>query len=107
MPAEEPLDVKVEETSQVERTLSITVPVSRIKRRLDFAYWRLSATVRLPGFRPGKAPRRMLEQRYRQQVEDEVVKDLIEKSYLEALEEKSVDAVSSPSLVNDPFKAGE
>src|SRR4051812_18958006 len=109
MPAapEEPLDVKVEETSPIERTLSITVPASRIKRRLDIAYWQLGTTVRLPGFRPGKVPRRMLEQRYRQQIEDQVVRDLIEKSYLEALEERSVDAVSSPSLTNETFKAGE
>jgi trigger factor len=105
--AEEPLEVKVEETSPIERKLSITVPVSRIKKRMDLAYWQLGISVRLPGFRPGKVPRRMLEQRYRQQVEDQLVKELIEKSYLEALEEHNVDAVSSPTLANEGFKSGE
>jgi trigger factor len=104
MAVEEKLEVKVEETSPIERTLSVTVPASRVKKRIDNAYWSLAATVRLPGFRPGKAPRRMLEQRYHQQVEDQVVRDLQEKSYLEAIEDYNVDAVSSPSLSNGGFK---
>jgi len=102
------LQVKVEESSPIERTISITVPASRVKKRIDTAYWSLGASVRLPGFRPGKAPRRMLEQRYRQQVEDQVVRELLEKAYLEAIEEHNVDAVASPSIANDgTFKPNE
>ncbi|HYV48637.1 MAG TPA: trigger factor [Myxococcaceae bacterium] len=107
MPAEEKLEVKVEESSPIERTISITVPASRVKKRIDNAYWSLGATVRMPGFRQGKVPRRMLEQRYRQSVEDQVVRELLEKAYLEAIEEHSVEAVASPSLSNGGFKANE
>ncbi len=104
---EEPLEVKVDETSQVERTLSITVPQSRVQKRLDLSYLRLGLQVRLPGFRPGKAPRRLLEQRYGEQIEDEVVRDLTQEAYLEALEQHGVDAVSSPSLINQGLKKGQ
>lgn len=107
MAAEEKLEVKVEESSPVERTLSITVPASQVKKRIDNAYWSLGASVRLPGFRQGKVPRRMLEQRYRQQIEDQVVRDLLEKAYLQAIEEHNVEAVASPSLSNGGFKANE
>ena len=111
MDAVEPLEVKIEETSQVERTLSITVPASTVEKKLDLAYLALGLRVRLPGFRPGKAPRRLLEQRYSEQIEDEVVRDLTQQAYLDALEQHSVDAVSSPSMMNEgalkkgqPFK---
>jgi trigger factor len=103
----EPLPkVEVEEVSQVERTLRVEIPVETVKRHLDLAYQALSQEVRVPGFRPGKVPRRILEQRYRQSVEDRVIGNLTQGAYLQALEDKSVDAVSSPQLTVDPLKPG-
>lgn len=98
--AEEPLKVQIEEVSQVERKLTIEVPSGNIQKKLDAAYAQLGRTVRLPGFRPGKVPRRILEQKYRDQVEDQVVRDLTQDAYLEALEQHNVPAVSSPSITN-------
>jgi len=105
---EEPLKVQVEEVSQVERKLSIEVPSAAIQKLLDAAYANLARTVRLPGFRPGKVPRRILEQKYRDQVENQVVRDLTQNAYLEALELHNVPAVSSPSITDGGrLKKGE
>ncbi|MFN0064435.1 MAG: trigger factor family protein, partial [Myxococcaceae bacterium] len=56
------MKVHVEELSPIERKLSIEVPPETVREELDKAYAHLSRQVRIDGFRPGKAPRRILEQ---------------------------------------------
>lgn len=103
-PSEPSLKVEVEDLSPMERKLRVEVPEKVVKHQLDLAYQALSREVKVPGFRPGKVPRRILEQRYRESVEDRVIGNLTQEAYLRALEEKSVDAVSSPQLTIDPLK---
>ena len=92
------MKVQVEELSPVERKLSIEVPPEQVQAELGRAYAQLGRQVRLPGFRPGKIPRRILEQKFKGEVEDDVARRLVERAYLSAISEHNVDAVGAPQL---------
>ncbi|RMD81655.1 MAG: trigger factor [Candidatus Dadabacteria bacterium] len=92
-------EATVEERGPVRRVLSVTVSAERVAREFDRAYRRLGQRVRVPGFRPGKVPRRVLEMRYGDQVREEVVSELIEATCAEAIKEQGLDVVTSPRLI--------
>jgi len=77
-------DMKIEEVSTIGRKLHFTVASGEVKGELDRAYRDLMRKVRIPGFRPGKVPRKMIEARYAPQVKHEVFGKLIEAAYREA-----------------------
>jgi trigger factor len=92
------MKVHVETLSPIERKLSIEVEPDQVAAELGRAYHALGERVRLPGFRPGKIPRRILEQRFRGEVEDDVTRRLVERSYLSAIAENGVEAVGEPQV---------
>lgn len=94
------MKVQVEELSPIERKLSIEVENQQVKGELERAYTTLGRQVKIPGFRPGKVPRRILEQRFREQVEDDVVQSLVQRAYFQAIREHNVEAVSQPQITN-------
>ena len=98
------MKVQVEELSPIERKLSIEVEQSRVADELTRAYATLSRQVKVAGFRPGKVPRRILEQRYKAQVEDDVIQRVVERAYFEAIKEHQVEAVGSPKVTNERIK---
>lgn len=81
------MKVEVEEVSPVQRKLWIEVPFQDVEEKLGRAYRALGKKAKVKGFRPGKAPRSILERLYRKQVEEEVSQDLLRHSLSEALEE--------------------
>lgn len=95
------MKVQVEELSPIEKKLSIEVENSRVAEELTRAYTALGKQVKLPGFRQGKVPRRILEQRYREQVEDEVIQRVMQSAWQEAAREHKVDAVAPPQVTNN------
>src|SRR4051812_42552767 len=95
------MKVQVEDVSPIEKKLSIEVENTRVTQELDRAYQALGRQVKIAGFRPGKVPRRILEQRFREQVEDDVIRRVVETAYFEAISEHKVPAVASPRVTND------
>jgi trigger factor len=73
---------------------------------LTRAYTAIGKQVRLPGFRQGKVPRRILEQKFREQVEDDVIQRVVQTAYLEAISEHKVEPVSQPQVTNSGLKPG-
>ncbi|WP_225412372.1 trigger factor [Stigmatella hybrida] len=100
------MKVQVEELSPVEKKLSIEVDSTRVADELTRAYTALGRQVKLPGFRQGKVPRRILEQRFRQQVEDDVIQRVVQSAYVEAVREHKVEVVSQPQVTNTGLKTG-
>lgn len=92
------MKVKVEEVSPIERRLSIEVDAPLIAQELNNAYGRLSREVKLPGFRPGKVPRRILEQKFKADVETDVIRRIEAKAFLDAIKEHKVEAVAEPHI---------
>jgi len=79
--------------------LAIEVPFDELKSNLDAAYKKIGAQVRIPGFRPGKAPARIIDQRVgRAAVLEEAVNDALPRVYNEAVLESGVHALGQPEI---------
>jgi trigger factor len=101
------MKVQVEELSPIEKKLSIEVDSARVADELTRAYTTIGQQVRLPGFRQGKVPRRILEQRFREQVEDDVIKRVVQTAYIEAITQHNVEPVGQPQVTNSGLKPGQ
>lgn len=101
------MKVQIEELSPIVRRLTVEVEPDLVDRALAEAYQELSRNVKIPGFRPGKAPRRILEQSYRERVEREVVGDLVRRTYPEAVGEQAILPVAEPVVENDKLVPGQ
>lgn len=94
------MKVQVQELSPIEKSLSIEVEPAVVAKELDQAYSTLSRQVKIAGFRPGKVPRRILEQRFKAEVEDDVIRRVVSKSYVEAVRANNIEAVADPHVTN-------
>jgi len=100
------MKVAVNDVSTVKKTLRVEIPPDVVKEEFSHAYASLSRRVRLPGFRPGKAPRALLEQHYAKQVQEEILRKLIPDSYQRALDEAGLKPVELPTIEQVEFKEG-
>ncbi len=101
------MKVQVEDVSPTEKRLSIEVEPAVVEKELSQAYTQLGHQVKLPGFRPGKIPRRILEQKYRTDVEADVVRRVQLNAFIEAVKTNKVDAVSDPQLSGGKLVASQ
>lgn len=99
--------VSVEEVSPSRRALTVEVPADRVGPRVEAAYRTLGQRVSLPGFRKGRVPRALLEQRFRGQVREDVIRELIPESYVEALREAHVEPLGDPTVEVVSFEEGQ
>ena len=96
----------VEDVSAVRKRLQVEVPAVEVQRELDRAYDVVRRTARLHGFRPGKAPRRVLENIYGNQVQHEVMARLVEASFHQAVHDHALTVVGSPEIDADDLERG-
>ncbi|MBW2175633.1 MAG: trigger factor [Deltaproteobacteria bacterium] len=92
------MKVNVEDVSSVKKTLKIEVPEETIVKELDSAYLQLKKNAKIKGFRPGKAPRSVLERLYRKDVHADVLSRLIQSSFVEAVKETGLKIIGSPKV---------
>ena len=92
------MNVNIENTSALRRKLTIEVEPDEIKRELDRVYNDLKRTVVLKGFRPGRAPRPLLERLFGDQVRGDVIQKLVKDYTEKALEENSLTPVIPPEI---------
>ena len=97
-----PLAVTVEEEGAVQRSLRVEVPASRVDASFARAYRDLGRRVRVRGFRPGKAPRHVLEKLYGPSMAEELERTLVEQSLPEALQEAGLEPVARPAIEAEP-----
>src|SRR6266478_3640940 len=95
------MNVNIEEPSTLRRKVTIEVEPDEIKRELDSAYNDLKRGVVLKGFRPGHAPRNLLEKFFGDQVRGEVIQKLVREYTEKALEENSLKPIVSPEIVTE------
>src|SRR6266851_6431545 len=95
------MNVNIEEPSTLRRKLTIEVEPDEIKRELDKAFNELKRGVVLKGFRPGHAPRNLLERFFGEQVRTEVMQKLVKEYTDKALEENSLKPVVAPEIVTE------
>ena len=86
----------LETLSALERRLSVTLPVADIDNEIDSRLKRLSRTVKMHGFRPGKVPLKVVAQQYGPQVRQEVLGDAMQKSFGEAVRNQNLRVAGYP-----------
>ncbi len=101
------MQVTVEDLSPIKKKIGVALPPEEVQAKIDAAYRGLSQRARIKGFRPGKVPRQVLERYYGSQVESEVIGELIQHSYVRALEEKHLRAVARPEIVAEEVRPAE
>lgn len=93
------MKTSVETLEPIKVKLSVEVEPKRVKQAFDRAAKELAKQVNIPGFRPGKAPRRLLEQRFGAgAIAQAAIEDALSTYYLEALQEASIDPVGPPDV---------
>src|SRR5574341_487368 len=90
----------IEDISAVKKKLHIQVTPEAIAQEMVKAVADVAKKAKIPGFRPGKAPRAVVERHYAAEIESEVMNKLISASYLQALQEHSLSPVDMPSISN-------
>ena len=92
------LEVKVEKAGACKRHVTVTVPRQDIDRYFKEAYDELQPKAEVPGFRPGRAPRRLVESRFREQMAKQVKGSLLMDSVAQINEDGEFSAISEPDL---------
>ncbi len=92
------LDVRIEPRSACQRHITVTIPREDIDRYFDEAFRELMPTANVPGFRPGRAPRALVEQRYRKEVKEQVKGSLLMDALTQVTEQENLAAISEPDI---------
>ena len=92
------MKVTVEDVSSVKKIMNVEIPEETVVRELNDAYKNLKKTAKIKGFRPGKAPRSVLEQLFKKDVHNDVSSKLIQDSFIEAIKEADLDIVTKPEI---------
>ena len=84
------MQVSVEQTGALERRMEVSVPSDRVEQAIDKRLQQVGRTAKLKGFRPGKAPLKVIRQQFGAQVRQEVVGDLMQSSFAEAVTQQKL-----------------
>src|SRR3989304_2874027 len=101
------LKVEVSDLKPSVKKLKIEVPTEIVNREIDEAYKNLSKSANIQGFRTGKAPRKILEQHYKERVESDVLQRIIPKTFAEAIKEHNIRPVTQPNVEDIKMEHGE
>ncbi|HEX3817710.1 MAG TPA: trigger factor [Chthoniobacterales bacterium] len=97
------MKVEVEDQSQGVATLKIELPPEEVTQEWDAIASSFARQARIPGYRPGKAPKRIIEAKFRKEIQDELTQKLVAKSYRAAIAEKELKVVSLTNLGDVEF----
>jgi len=92
------MQVSLEKSAGLERRLKVQVPAERIERETEDRLKSLSKRAKVDGFRPGKVPLKVVKQRFGDQIRSEVVTDLLQSSYNEALAQQKLNPAGGPRI---------
>tara|TARA_Y100000389_G_C17466298_1_gene525939 strand:+ start:86 stop:1378 length:1293 start_codon:yes stop_codon:yes gene_type:complete len=92
------MDVIVETTGTLERRMRVEMPITTINQQIDSRLKSVGQTAKLKGFRPGKVPAKVVKQRYGRQVREEVVGEVLQKSYAKAITEQGLKPAGQPKI---------
>ena len=88
-------------------SLEITVPVAEVDKETERAVAEIQKKVKLPGFRPGKAPAGLVKQRFAGDIRQDVLEKLVPRFFRAAAEKEKLQVVGQPNITEVHFHAGE
>jgi len=97
------MKVEVEDKPESVSTLRIELPPEEVAKEWDAITTSFARFAKIPGYRPGKAPRKVIEAKFRKEIQDELTRKLVSKSYRDAIEQKQLRVVSLTNLEDVQF----
>lgn len=101
------MQVSVENKGNLGRRMTVAVPAEQFEQALVSRFQRLSKQVKVPGFRPGKIPMKVIEARYGGRVLDEVAGELIQNTFREAIGQEGLKPVAGPHIHPKAIERGK
>jgi trigger factor len=101
------MQVSVESTGKLERRMQVQVPAERVTKEIATRLKQLSRTARLNGFRPGKAPLTVIRQQFGPQVHREVIGELMQSSFSEAVNQNQLAPAGNPRIEPQSIAEGQ
>ena len=92
------MQVTVESTGALERRMRVELPAERIEKEVDSRLKSVGKSVKIKGFRPGKVPPKVVKQRYGAQIRQEVLSDLMQQSYTDAVQQENLNPAGGPQI---------
>ncbi len=99
------MNITVEDVAPCKKRLKIEVPANRVKQAYDKVADDFQRDARIPGFRPGNAPRTVVVKKYHKAIEEETQRTLVPEAYQEAIAEKKL-RVGQPARDRGPALPG-
>lgn len=101
------MQVSIETTSGLERRLTVGVPAERVDSEVDSRLQKAAGNVRLPGFRPGKVPMKVMRQRFGAGIRQEVLGEVMSQTFQEAVVQEKLRPAGQPSIEPKSLEAGK
>lgn len=104
-----PMNIAItpKKTEGLERLLEVSVPADEVRSAQERAASRYASKVRLPGFRPGKAPAAMVRKKFADAIRQEAIEALVQDAFKEVLEREKLDLAAQPHIHDLKFTDGE
>ncbi len=101
------IEITPKKTDGLERLIEVRVPIETVRDAEDAAARRYATNVRLPGFRPGKAPPAMVKKRFKDAIRQQVLESLVQEAYKEVLDREQLKVASQPHVHDLKFEDGQ
>jgi len=101
------MEVHVESTGGLARRLQVTIPAERVERELGERLKRIAGRVKVPGFRPGKVPMKVVEKQYGDSARMELIGELVRETWPQAVTQAQLQPAAAPNFEVTGEKAGE
>lgn len=101
------IEITPKKTDGLERLIEVTVPLETVRDAEDQAARRYASSVRLPGFRPGKAPPAMVKKRFKDAIRQQVIETLVQEAFKEVMDREQLKVASQPHVHDLKFEEGQ
>ena len=92
------MEVTVESTGTLERRMRVELPLGPIEQQIDTRLISVGRTAKIKGFRPGKVPAKVVKRRYGKQVREEVLSEVLQRSYSQAVTQERLNPAGGPRI---------
>jgi len=92
------MQISVEKTSELKRKMTVAIPEEVIQEKMEARFKKLAKEVKLDGFRPGKVPVKVVKKQFSDRVRGEILQDLIQSSYYDALKQEALIPAGYPEI---------
>ena len=101
------IQITTKKSDGVERLLEVSIPLATVNAEEDKQARRYATSVRLPGFRPGKAPAAMVKKRFKDAIRQQVMETLVQEAFKEVMEREKLDVAAQPHVHDVKFDEGQ